>query len=180
MALFNWNPCMHVPLARRHCYIICSVRSPKFNLYMYQYHQHRNLEVRKEKLRNSRNKSWNFAWTASFIFSFSNPVDNPLVCSCDILWLRHWLLNPHNRDNIESVQEHVCVTNDQKAHVIKALPEDAFNCPHPNIRGSPVSPLAHLTYNTNSLTLFSSDKNEYFALLHPFFEPGEQRSLALG
>jgi len=63
--------------------------------------------------------------------------NNPLVCSCDILWLRHWLLNPHNRDNIESVQEHVCVTNDQKAHVIKALPEDAFNCPHPNIRGSP-------------------------------------------
>ncbi|XP_018014354.1 leucine-rich repeats and immunoglobulin-like domains protein 1 isoform X2 [Hyalella azteca] len=63
--------------------------------------------------------------------------NNPLVCSCDILWLRHWLLNPHHdSNNVESIGEHICVTPDQKFHVIKTLEEKAFNCPHPRTGGS--------------------------------------------
>lgn len=68
---------------------------------------------------------------------------NPLMCSCDILWLRHWLQNPHNRENHNSGDDHLCTTKDKKSHVIKSLPENAFDCPHSNRPGN-TTPVASL------------------------------------
>lgn len=51
---------------------------------------------------------------------------NPLICNCDLLWLRRWVSNPNNKDPAEEME---CVTTDQKAHNIKNLPVQEFNCP---------------------------------------------------
>ncbi|XP_071539267.1 uncharacterized protein [Panulirus ornatus] len=55
--------------------------------------------------------------------------NNPLVCSCDLLWLRKWLSNPNNRENLISKDNHLCVTEDRKSHIIHKLPVQDFNCP---------------------------------------------------
>ncbi|XP_047477033.1 leucine-rich repeat-containing protein 4B-like isoform X1 [Penaeus chinensis] len=51
---------------------------------------------------------------------------NPLICNCDLLWLRRWVSNPNNKDPAEEME---CVTTDQKSHSIKNLPIEEFNCP---------------------------------------------------
>ncbi|XP_037779650.1 leucine-rich repeat-containing protein 4B-like isoform X2 [Penaeus monodon] len=51
---------------------------------------------------------------------------NPLICNCDLLWLRSWVSNPNNKDPAEEME---CVTTDQKSHSIKNLPIEEFNCP---------------------------------------------------
>ncbi|XP_069949640.1 chondroadherin isoform X3 [Cherax quadricarinatus] len=55
--------------------------------------------------------------------------NNPLECSCDLLWLRKWLSNPNNQDNMVSQDDHICVTKERKSHVISNLPFKEFNCP---------------------------------------------------
>nr|XP_045626080.1 leucine-rich repeats and immunoglobulin-like domains protein 2 isoform X3 [Procambarus clarkii] len=57
--------------------------------------------------------------------------NNPLECSCDLLWLRRWLSNPNNKDNMVSQEDHICVTKARKSHVIQDLPFQDFNCPVP-------------------------------------------------
>ncbi|XP_066937429.1 carboxypeptidase N subunit 2-like isoform X3 [Macrobrachium rosenbergii] len=56
-------------------------------------------------------------------------ANNPLVCNCDLLWLKAWLSNPHNQDHVESAGEHICHTKDRTTHTIANLPEREFNCP---------------------------------------------------
>ncbi|KAG0717512.1 Chondroadherin [Chionoecetes opilio] len=54
---------------------------------------------------------------------------NPLLCSCDLLWLRRWLSNPNNRETIITSQDHICVTEERKSHPIEHIPVDEFDCP---------------------------------------------------
>ncbi|XP_068221652.1 insulin-like growth factor-binding protein complex acid labile subunit isoform X3 [Palaemon carinicauda] len=56
-------------------------------------------------------------------------ANNPLVCNCDLLWLKSWLSNPHNQDHVESAGDHICHTKDRIPHAIANLPEGEFNCP---------------------------------------------------
>ena len=63
-----------------------------------------------------------------FIFLF-HCKDNPLTCDCDILWLKQWLSNPHNRESLNTAaDEHRCETPDRKHHVITELKDEDFNC----------------------------------------------------
>ncbi|KAK3853054.1 hypothetical protein Pcinc_040386, partial [Petrolisthes cinctipes] len=55
---------------------------------------------------------------------------NPLKCSCELLWLRRWLSNPNNNENLVS-QDHSCVTDDRKSHPIIQLPVREFQLPQP-------------------------------------------------
>ncbi|KAL7633748.1 UNVERIFIED_CONTAM: hypothetical protein RMT77_015702 [Armadillidium vulgare] len=58
-------------------------------------------------------------------FDVSN---NPLICDCEIYWLYQWLVDPNNSDNVESTDDHRCMTPDKKQHTIKFLTNDRFNC----------------------------------------------------
>ncbi|RXG69056.1 Leucine-rich repeats and immunoglobulin-like domains protein 2 [Armadillidium vulgare] len=53
---------------------------------------------------------------------------NPLICDCEIYWLYQWLVDPTNSDNVESTDDHRCMTPDKKQHTIKFLTNDHFNC----------------------------------------------------
>ena len=68
--------------------------------------------------------------------------DNPLICNCDILWLKEWLSNDHNRDQLkEAGEEHRCETpHGGKHHVLVHMTDSDFKCkPHHSIKEDRVS-----------------------------------------
>ncbi|CAL4131800.1 unnamed protein product [Meganyctiphanes norvegica] len=86
--------------------------------------------------------------------------NNPLICNCDLLWLRQWLANPNNADNVESIDEHRCTSSDGKAHAIKNLPFEEFNCPRN------VAPNLQTEYGRKAQSTSSAVLPKFSLLLH--------------